>query len=264
MSGPVYRRTILSATILLATMAPRAARAQNPIALPGDLLLLKTREWQLRHDRARLQDDIDRGDAAAVNSDLHRVRRDERRIEFDRWMLRSDLFLPLAFTTHPQRIPPVPPDPTLIAHPQYPGYGYFPSDPSHLYRLPQPASVAGAGTSAAASAVPARRRSRSPSRSSTRDGRGRMSITSSTVSLTRSRAAGARSSPSARRRPSPTTAAAASVSSGTRSRPACTSSDRATRAGRSSGSIRRREPTSRSRPTRASSRSGRAPPSSPR
>ncbi len=48
----------------------------------------------------------------------------------------------------------------MIAHPQYPGYGYFPSDPNHLYRLPQPASVTGAGApprdpSAAAQARPA-------------------------------------------------------------------------------------------------------------
>lgn len=155
MPDPMFRRTTLLAAIAISAIAPGPARAQNPLALPGDVLLLKTRQWQLRRDRARLQDDIDRGDAAALNHDLRRVRRDEVRVEWDSWMLRSDLFLPLAFTTHPQRIPPVAPNPALILHPQYPGYGYFPSDPSHLYRLPQPASVTSAETPGGASPAPA-------------------------------------------------------------------------------------------------------------
>ena len=149
------RRTIVLATILLAAMAGRPAKAQDPFALPGDLLLLKTRQWQQKHDRARLQADLDQGDNDAVMRDLRRVRRDARLVEFDRWMLRSDLFLPLAFTTHPQPIPRVPTNPVLIAHPQYSGYGYFPSDPNHLYRLPQVASLANAETSGGASAAPA-------------------------------------------------------------------------------------------------------------
>lgn len=154
MSEPTSRRAIALAAILMGLMVPRPASAQDLTGLPGDYLLLKTRQWQLRHDRTRLQADIDRGDTAAVAGDLQRVRRDQRRIEFDRWMLRSDLFLPLAFTTHPQRIPPVPADPVLTPHPQYPGYGYFPSDPGHLYRLPQPASpTADTPTSPGASAA---------------------------------------------------------------------------------------------------------------
>ena len=67
-----------------------------------------------------------------------------------RWV-RGDLFLPLAFVPLPPRTPPVPENPALIAHPQYPGYGYFPSDPNHLYRLPQAAAVTGAGALADAS-----------------------------------------------------------------------------------------------------------------
>src|SRR5262249_53978175 len=62
---------------------------------------------------------------------------------------------PLAFTTRPRPIPPVPPNPTLIAHPQYPGYGYFPSDPTYLYRLPQSPSVAVAGPPRIAPDAPA-------------------------------------------------------------------------------------------------------------
>lgn len=151
MFAPTFRPKLVLATIVLASMAPQLAGAQDPFALPGDLLLLKTRQSQLRHDRARLQEDIDRGDHDALVRDLHRVRRDERRIETDRWLLRSHLFLPLTFTTHPQPIPPVPDNPSLIAHPQYPGYGYFPSDPTHLYRLPQPASLLSAEASPGAS-----------------------------------------------------------------------------------------------------------------
>jgi hypothetical protein len=142
MFEPAWQRTVLLAVIVLGPWAPDAAKAQDPFGLPGDLLLLKTREWQLRHDRDRLQADIDRADNAALLRDLNRVRRDQRRIEWERWNLRSDLFLPLAFTTHPKRIPPVSPNPTLLPHPQYPGYGYFPSDPDHLYRFPQPTSPA--------------------------------------------------------------------------------------------------------------------------
>lgn len=156
MSGPTSRRAMLLATILFGVFSSPPAGAQDLTSLPGDVLLLKTRQWQLRHDRARLQADIDRGDSAAVTGDLQRVRRDQRKIETDRWLLRSDLFFPLAFTTHPQAIPPVPADPAPIPHPQYPGYGYFPSDPDHLYRLPQPAApTVGAETSADASAAPA-------------------------------------------------------------------------------------------------------------
>jgi hypothetical protein len=155
MFDPTCRRAILLPTILLATMAPRPAAAQNPVGAAVDIVFLKTRQWKLGHDRARLQADIDRGDSTAVARDLRRVRRDEVAIEVDRWLLRGDLFLPLAFTTSPQPIPRVPPNPAPIPHPQYPGYGYFPSDPDHLYRLPQPAYSANAQASGGASAPPA-------------------------------------------------------------------------------------------------------------
>ncbi len=69
--------------------------------------------------------------------------------------VRGDVFLPLAFYHLPPRTPPVPENPALIAHPAYHGYGYFPSDPNHLYRLPQAASITGAGTSADAPNGPA-------------------------------------------------------------------------------------------------------------
>jgi hypothetical protein len=146
MFEPTRRQTVLLATILLASMEPRHAGAQDPFALPGDLLLLKARELEVRHERARLQDDIDRGDTAGMNRDLQLIRRHERSVErLGRWV-RRDVFFPLGFYPLPPRGAPVPPNPALIAHPQYPGYGYFTSDPDHLYRLPQPVSVTNAGT----------------------------------------------------------------------------------------------------------------------
>jgi hypothetical protein len=78
-----FRCTILLATTLIAAMVPRAARAQNPLGVAGDLVGLKPNQWALRHDRDRLQADIDRGDAAAANRDLRRVRRDVVRVGID-------------------------------------------------------------------------------------------------------------------------------------------------------------------------------------
>jgi hypothetical protein len=148
MFEPTCRRAMLFTMLLLALIAPQPAAAQDPFGLPGDLLLLKVREVQVERDRARLQDDIDRGDSAGMNRDLQSIQRHERGVQrVERWV-RRDIFLPLGFYQLPPRNPPVPPSPALIPHPQYPGYGYFPSDPDHLYRLPQPSSDASASASA--------------------------------------------------------------------------------------------------------------------
>jgi hypothetical protein len=147
------RRTILLASIVLASMAPRPAGAQDPFRLPGDLLLLKARELEVKYDEARLQDDINRGDAAGMSRDLQSIRRHERGVERVRRWVRRDVFLPLGFYPLPPPSPPVPPTPSLIAHPQYPGYGYFPSDPNHLYRLSPLVPVTSAGISGDASTV---------------------------------------------------------------------------------------------------------------
>ena len=121
------------------------------MGLPGDLLILKARELQAKHDRMRLQDDINRGDAAAMNRDLRLVRRHERDVQMVRRWAQWDLFLPQGFYPMPPLAAQVPVNPGLIPHPQYPGFGYFPSDPDHLYRLPQGATGTTAGATAAAS-----------------------------------------------------------------------------------------------------------------
>ena len=73
MSTRVYRRSILFATILFALFAPRPARAQDPTDLPLDYLFKGIHEWELQHHEARLQDEINRGDAVRVNRDLNRI-----------------------------------------------------------------------------------------------------------------------------------------------------------------------------------------------
>ena len=139
MSKHMYRLTILSVTLWLASIAPRSAYAQDPFRLPEDFLFEKVDEWWLQHDEARLQNDINRGDARRVNRDLNRIQWDERRIWYDRRRIRRDLFLPPGpWVPRPQ---PIPMDATLIPHPQYPGYGYYPSKPTQLYQIPQPVPV---------------------------------------------------------------------------------------------------------------------------
>jgi hypothetical protein len=143
MSAPIYRLSIFSAAILLAASAPRPLRAQDPLDLPTDFLWQKIHEWRLQHDQGRLQDDINQGDANSVNRDLNRIRRDERLLWWDRRKIRRDMWLPAG----PLMPPPlrVAPGETLVAHPQYPGYGYYPSNPAQLYQLPQAASDPSAG-----------------------------------------------------------------------------------------------------------------------
>jgi hypothetical protein len=150
MSKSMYRLTILSMTLWLASIAARPARAQDPFRLPEDFLFEKVDEWWLQHDEARLQNDINRGDALRVNRDLNRIQWDERRIWYDRRRIRRDLLLPPGpWVPWPQ---PIPMDSTLIPHPQYPGYGYYPSNPTQLYQLPQPASFPSPSPSGSVSA----------------------------------------------------------------------------------------------------------------
>jgi hypothetical protein len=149
MSKPMYRRTILSATILLASIAPRPAHSQDPRDLPLDFLFQKVHEWELQHDQARLQNDMSGGDAASVNRDLNRIQRDERRLWYDRRRIRRDMWLPAGPWVPRQQ--PIPPGETLIPHPQYPGYGYYPSNPTQLYHLPQQVRFSNPGPAEGAS-----------------------------------------------------------------------------------------------------------------
>jgi hypothetical protein len=73
MSTRVYRRSILFATLLLASIAPRPAGAQDPTDLPLDFLFKGIHEWELQYNQTRLQNDINRGAAAGVNRDLNRI-----------------------------------------------------------------------------------------------------------------------------------------------------------------------------------------------
>ncbi len=138
----MYKVTILSVAILVGALAPRSAQVQDPTDLPMDFLFKRVHEWKLQHDQARLEEDINRGDAMSVNRDLNRIQRDERRIWLDERMIRRDMWLPVGpWVPRPK---PIPPGETLVAHPQYPEYGYYPSNPAQLYRLPQAAGYPGA------------------------------------------------------------------------------------------------------------------------
>jgi hypothetical protein len=122
----------VTAAGLLLSNSPRPAHAQEVLGL-WYKLAEKIDETQLQHDQARLQSDIRKGDTARVNRDLEQIRRDE-------WWLTVD--------RRRRRFGPTPPLPqptalsaALVPHPQYPGYGYDPSNPTQLYHLTQPAPV---------------------------------------------------------------------------------------------------------------------------
>ena len=154
MFTPMYRCTVLFATILLASIAARPARAQDPTDLPIDFLFKGIHEWELRYNQTRLENDINRGDAAGVNRDLNRIQRDEWKLWYDRRRIRRDMWLPAGpWVPLPRSIPM---GETLITHPQYPGFGYYPSNPTQLYQLPQPGTLPGSRRGSIAGAVPRR------------------------------------------------------------------------------------------------------------
>jgi hypothetical protein len=104
-----------------------------------DFLFKKVHESLLELHQARLQYDVAQGDAIRANRDVNRIQRDEWRIWYDRRKIRRDMWLPAGpWVPRPR---PIPLGATLIPHPQYPGYGYDPSNPAQLYRLTQAATL---------------------------------------------------------------------------------------------------------------------------
>ncbi len=152
MSTLICRRTIISVTILLASIVPRPAHAQDPRRLPFDFVIKKAHEWGLQRDQAHLQQDIDSGDAVSANRDLNRMQRDEWKLWYDRRRIRRDLLLPAGPWVHPPQAIPL--DATLVPHPDYPGYGYYPSNPTQLYLLAQPAPSDPASDGSASGSTP--------------------------------------------------------------------------------------------------------------
>ncbi len=145
------------ATITVLAVAPFSAHAQDPRRLPFEFLYKGFEEWKLGHDQTRLQRDIAEGNTDQASNDMYKIQMDEWRINRVQRQIRRDMFLPGG---------PRVPKPTqtgvgatLVPHPQYPGYGYDPSNPTQLYPLAQqgsqdnpgqPASSTGATTPPAA------------------------------------------------------------------------------------------------------------------
>lgn len=135
MRRPTWIVVLLWLSTSLLSLSPSPARGQ----LFQDIFREWRDEFRLERDEARLQYDINSGNMARAYDDLNRIGWDERNIMIDRQNIRSDLFLPYAAPM--PAAPMVGPPATLIPHPQYPGYGYYPSNPSLLYPLPQPMPV---------------------------------------------------------------------------------------------------------------------------
>jgi hypothetical protein len=110
----------------------RPARAQE-ILRPWYRLAERLDQRRLEQDQSRLESDISKGDTARVTRDLEQIQRDQ-------WWLTID--------RTGRRFGPTPPLPqpsavrsALLPHPQYPGFGYDPSNPTQLYPLAQPGPV---------------------------------------------------------------------------------------------------------------------------
>lgn len=132
-------------TAALLAFSQHLAHAQGSPG-PRYMIAEKLDEWRLQRDQAQLQHDLERGDSARVNRDLNRIEMDQWWIGIDRRGGWSNLPLPQ----------PITPGATLIPHPQYPGYGYYPANPTQLYQLKRPgpgSNPAPAGMAAASSAV---------------------------------------------------------------------------------------------------------------
>jgi hypothetical protein len=122
---------VFLASISVVGFSHRAAHAQGL----GYRIAERLDERRLERDQARLQRDMSQGNTAAVNRDLNRIREDQWWLNVDRQGAQGG-----------QAAPAAAPGASLTPHPQYPGYGYYPSDPTQLYVLPQPAPSPPANT----------------------------------------------------------------------------------------------------------------------
>ncbi len=104
-------------------MLSATAQAQN---LYNDIQREFADENQLQRDFRRYQHDIATGHYLRAAADRARIQNDEANIRFDQAIVQNDLSY--------QR-------PALVPHPQYPGYYYYPTQPSQLYyyQTPPPA-----------------------------------------------------------------------------------------------------------------------------
>ena len=87
-------------------------------------------ENQLQRDVRRYQHDIATGHYLRAAADRARIQNDETNIRYDQSLVQNDLayqggIRPNTYQTQ-----------SLVSHPQYPGYYYYPSQPAQLYYYP--------------------------------------------------------------------------------------------------------------------------------
>lgn len=84
---------------------------------------------RLNADRSRLNYDLSNGNLFGALIDELRIGVDQQRVQGDEMRLQYDL------SRQPYGFAPLPGQ-TLVPHPQYPGYYYYPSNPGQLYYYP--------------------------------------------------------------------------------------------------------------------------------
>ncbi len=141
---------------LLVALAGLTFGTENASAqLFGDLIREERDINRLNRDEMRLQNDLGNGNLFGVINDLGNINRDEMRIQRDETRLQYDLYGRPIYPGYPgyqnnyvqSGTQPGYVNQTqtqsLVPHPSYPGYYYYPSNPGQLYYYPgqQPAQT---------------------------------------------------------------------------------------------------------------------------
>ncbi len=91
-------------------------------------------ENQLQRDVRRYQHDVATGHYLSAAADRARILNDESNIRYDQSIVQNDLGYQASIRPGYQGA-------SLVPHPQYPGYFYYPTQPGQLYYYPQSSAV---------------------------------------------------------------------------------------------------------------------------
>jgi hypothetical protein len=140
--GSMFANKFVFAASLLIVSAPAMGQA-----LYQDIQREFADENQLQRDFRRYQQDISTGHYLRAAADRARIQNDEAHIRFDQAAVQNDLSYQGAGYSGQ----------SLVAHPQYPGYYYYPSQPGQLYyyqtQQPAPAQASFVGPPAPATYI---------------------------------------------------------------------------------------------------------------